>query len=428
MGAGQSIAELSNEAHRANDAGLYSEARRSFLEIVKLEPQRNAARVSAANMAMKAGNAELALGELNALLARRDLSQACIVVAKKNQAAAAEVVAMARAQRLENFSPVSPKRLERQAPQLSERSPQPSPRTPESIDHRLARQASEQKDAEARPRRWFFLAAVVLVACLAYAIQTEMLTLPTFTPGLVGDTLSTTAGSESKARGGKRNGGASRLRSPPTPAPPPVPPPPPSPPSPPPPIWAASRWPRRRHGAKPQATAVPEVNLRSHLLGLSEYFAIASSSAIAHLPSEFTELFPPGQLGLVTALALSAILMLGYCVLLSTARAARGRSVTKGGATDYAATLAGVVSDLSYDSPTPEHLWYHPVRLASHPRLPARLYPPCVDARCLRLSRAALQHENTHTKGTHSLFRLPRPCAHRRPRAGQPLDGPLHAT
>ena len=117
------------------------------------------------------------------------------------------------------------------------------------------------------------------------------------------------------------------------------------------------------------ATAVHEVNLRSHLLGLSEHFAIASSSAIAHLPSEFTELFPPGQLGLVTALALSAILMLGYCVLRSTARAARGRSVTKGGATDYAATLAGVVSDLSYDSPTPEHLWYHPVRLA--PQIPA---------------------------------------------------------
>ena len=351
MGASQSIAELSEEAHKANEAGLYTEARRNFLEIVKLEPHRNAARVSAANMAMKAGNAEVALGELNTLLARRDLSQACLIVAKKNQAAAAEAVAMARAQRLEKFSPVSPKRLEREASQLSERAPQ-ARNGLESIDHRLARLTREQqKDAEARPRRWFFLSAVVvLVACLAYAIQTEMPTLPTFVRGPVGDTLSTTSGSESKARGGRgwRRGGG-----------------------------AAAGPPGKHKGAKAMATVVHEVDLKSHPFGLSEYFANASSSAIAHfLPSEFTELSPPGQLGLIMAVALSVILMLGYCVLRSTARATRGRGVTKGGATDYAGTLAKVVTDLSFDSPPPEHLWYHPVRLAPHLRPPASVYPP----------------------------------------------------
>ena len=89
MGASQSIAELSKEAHKANEAGLYAEARRIFLEIVKLEPHRNTARVSAANMALKAGDAEVALRELNALLARGDMSQACIIVATRNQKAAA---------------------------------------------------------------------------------------------------------------------------------------------------------------------------------------------------------------------------------------------------------------------------------------------------------------------------------------------------
>ena len=124
------------------------------------------------------------------------------------------------------------------------------------------------------------------------------------------------------------------------------------------------------------ATVVHEVDLKSRPFGLSEYFANASSSAIAHLPSEFTELSPPGQLGLIMAVALSVILMLGYCVLRSTARATPGRGVTKGGATDYAGTLAKVVTDLSFDSPTPEHLWYHPVRLAPHLRPPASVYPP----------------------------------------------------
>ena len=375
MGASQSIAELSEEAHKANEAGLYTEARRNFLEIVKLEPHRNAARVSAANMAMKAGNAEVALGELNTLLARRDLSQACLIVAKKNQAAAAEAVAMARAQRLEKFSPVSPKRLEREASQLSERAPQ-ARNGLESIDHRLARLTREQqKDAEARPRRWFFLSAVVvLVACLAYAIQTEMPTLPTIVRGPVGDTLSTTSGSESKARGGRgwRRGGG-----------------------------AAAGPPGKHKGAKAMATVVHEVDLKSHPFGLSEYFANASSSAIAHLPSEFTELSPPGQLGLIMAVALSVILMLGYCVLRSTARATRGRGVTKGGATDYAGTLAKVVTDLSFDSPTPEHLWYHPVRLAPHLRPPASVYPPVV-TRYLRVLSSSNTRTPTHIARMHT--------------------------
>ena len=143
------------------------------------------------------------------------------------------------------------------------------------------------------------------------------------------------------------------------------------------------------------ATAVPEVNLRSYLLGLSEHFASGSSSAVAHLPSAFTELSPTGQLRLIVALALIVILMLGRCLLRSTAWAAQGRGVSKGGATDYAATLAEIVADLSYDSPTPEHLWYHPVRLAPHPRLPARLCPPCVDARC-PTAREHIRRAHTH--------------------------------
>ena len=372
MGATQSIAELSEEAHRANDAGLYVEARHRFLEIVKLEPRRNAARVSAANMAMKAGNAEVALEELNALLARKDLSQACLIVAKRNQAAAAKAVAMARAERLENFSPASPKRLEREASQLSERSPQ-AWNGLESIDRRLARLARQQKDAEARPRRWFFLSAVVvIVACLAYAYQTEVLTLPTFTRGLVGDTPSTTSGSESKTRGGR--GWRRRGRG------------------------AAAGPQGKRNVAKPTVTAVHEVNLRSHLLGLSEHFANASSSAIAHLPSEFTELSSPGQFGLIVALALSSILMLGYCVLRFATRATRGRDVSEDGGTDYANTLAKVVADLSYDSPTPEHLWYHPVRLAPHLHLPARVPAQCRRA-LLALAMCcppAREHAHTH--------------------------------
>ena len=385
MGASQSIAELSEEAHKANEAGLYNEARRNFLEIVKLEPHRNAAHLSAANMAMKAGNAEVALGELNTLLARRDLSQACLIVAKKNQAAAAEAVAMARAQRLEKFGLASPKRLEREASQLSERAPQ-APNGEESIDHRLARLTREQqKDAEARPRRWFSLSAVVvLVACLAYAIQTEMPTLPTILRGPVGDTLSTTSGSEPKARGGRgwRRGGG-----------------------------AAAGPPGKHKGAKAMATAGHEVDLKSHLLGLSEYFANASSSAIAHLPSEFTELSPPGLIGLIMAIALSVILMLGYCVLRSTARATRGRGVTKSGATD---TVTKVVTDLTYDSPTPEHLWYHPVRLAPHLRPPASVYPPVVTRYLRVLSSSNTEHQrtlHTCTYEGHTIYPPPVPIA-----------------
>ena len=211
MGANQSVAQLSEEAHTANKAGLYTEARRNFLEIVKLEPQRNAARVSAANMAMKAGNAELALGELNGLLARSDLSQSCRTVATKNQAAAAEAVGKARAHRLELlYHPALPRR-EEQAQRKGSELPNQAPQPAESIDHRLARECNAQimldsEHVEARPRRRFFLLAAVLVACLACATQTEMLAPPPSTRGLVGDTpSSTSAPSEPRARGGKLN-------------------------------------------------------------------------------------------------------------------------------------------------------------------------------------------------------------------------------
>ena len=250
MGASQSIAELSKEAHKANEAGLYAEARRIFLEIVKLEPHRNTARVSAANMALKAGDAEVALRELNALLARGDMSQACIIVATRNQKAAAAAVDKARAQRLDNFSPVSPKRLQREASQLSEREPQ-ARNSVESIDHRLTRLAREQKkDAKARLRWRFFLwAAILLAACYAYATQSEILALPSGLQGPVGGSLSTTSGSEPKARGGRgrrqRGGGA-----------------------------AAGPQSARKE-AKPMATAAHEIDWRSHLLGLSEHFALA---------------------------------------------------------------------------------------------------------------------------------------------------------
>ena len=331
MGASQSIAELSKEAHKANEAGLYAEARRIFLEIVKLEPHRNTARVSAANMALKAGDAEVALRELNALLARGDMSQACIIVAMRNQKAAAAAVDKARAQRLDDFSPVPPKRLQREASQLSEREPQ-ARNSVESIDHRLTRLAREQeKDAKARTRwRCFLCAAILLVACFAYATQSEILALPSSLQGPVGGSLSTTSGSEPKARGGRgrrqRGGGA-----------------------------AAGPQSARKE-AKPMATAAHEIDWRSHLLGLSEHFAIA------HFPSEFTQLSSSGQIGLILVI----VALLGCCARRSTTRAAGGRGGTKGGATDYANTLAEVVAELSYDSPTPEHLWYHPVRLVPH--------------------------------------------------------------
>ena len=332
MGASQSIAELSKEAHKANEAGLYAEARRIFLEIVKLEPHRNTARVSAANMALKAGDAEVALRELNALLARGDMSQACIIVAMRNQKAAAAAVDKARAQRLDNYSPVSPKRLQREASQLSEREPQ-ARNSVESIDHRLTRLAREQeKDAKARTRwRFFLCAAILLVACFAYATQSEILALPSSLQGPVGGSLSTTSGSEPKARGGRgrrqRGGGA-----------------------------AAGPQSARNVEATPVATAAHEIDWRSHLLGLSEHFAIA------HFPSEFTQLSSSGQIGLIMVI----VALLGCCARRSTTRAAGGRGGTKGGTTDYANTLAEVVADLSYDSPTPEHLWYHPVRLVPH--------------------------------------------------------------
>ena len=339
MGASQSIAELSKEAHKANEAGLYVEARRIFLEIIKLEPHRNTARVSAANMALKAGDAEVALRELNALLARGDMSQACIIVATRSQAAAAAAVDKARGQRLDNFSPVSPKRLQREAPQLSEREPQ-ARNSVESIDHRLTRLAREQeKDAKARPRwRFYFLwAAIVLVACFAYAIQSEILALPSSLQGAVGGSLSTTSGSEPEARGGRgrrQRGGR-----------------------------AAAGPQSARKGAKPMATAAHEIDWRSHLLGLSEHFANVSANAIAHFPSEFTQLSSSGQIGLIMVI----VALLGCCARRSTTRAAAGgRGGTKGGTTDYATALAEVVADLSYDSPTPEHLWYHPVRLVPH--------------------------------------------------------------
>jgi len=331
MGASQSIAELSKEAHKANEAGLYAEARRIFLEIVKLEPHRNTARVSAANMALKAGDAEVALRELNALLARGDMSQACIIVAMRNQKAAAAAVDKARAQRLDNFSPVPPKRLQREASQLSEREPQ-ARNSVESIDHRLTRLAREQeKDAKARTRwRFFLCAAILLVACFAYATQSEILALPSSLQGPVGGSLSTTSGSEPKARGGRgrrqRGGGA-----------------------------AAGPQSARKE-ARPMATAAHEIDWRSHLLGLSEHFAIA------HFPSEFTQLSSSGQIGLIMVI----VALLGCCARRSTTRAAGGRGGTKGGTTDYANTLAEVVADLSYDSPTPEHLWYHLVRLVPH--------------------------------------------------------------
>ena len=302
MGASQSIAELSKEAHKANEAGLYAEARRIFLEIVKLEPHRNTARVSAANMALKAGDAEVALRELNALLARGDMSQACIIVAMRNQKAAAAAVDKARAQRLDDFSPVPPKRLQREASQLSEREPQER-NSVESIDHQLTRLAREQeKDAKARTRwRCFLCAAILLVACFAYATQSEILALPSSLQGPVGPQ-------------------------------------------------------NARKEARPMATAAHEIDWRSHLLGLSEHFAIA------HFPSEFTQLSSSGQIGLIMVI----VALLGCCARRSTTRAAGGRGGTKGGATDYANTLAEVVAELSYDSPTPEHLWYHPVRLVPH--------------------------------------------------------------
>ena len=104
------------------------------------------------------------------------------------------------------------------------------------------------------------------------------------------------------------------------------------------------------------ATAAHEIDWRSHLLGLSEHFAIA------HFPSEFTQLSSSGQIGLIMVI----VALLGCCARRSTTRAAGGREGTKGGTTDYANTSAEVVADLSYDNPTPEHLWYHPVRLVPH--------------------------------------------------------------
>ena len=107
------------------------------------------------------------------------------------------------------------------------------------------------------------------------------------------------------------------------------------------------------------ATAAHEIDWRSHLLGLSEHFAIA------HFPSELTQLSSSGQIGLIMVIV-ALLGLLGCCARCSTARAAGGCGGTNGGTTDYANTLAEVVADLSYDSPTPEHLWYHPVRLVPH--------------------------------------------------------------
>ena len=153
------------------------------------------------------------------------------------------------------------------------------------------------------PLRWrFFLwAAILLDACIAYATQSEILALPSSLQGPVGPQ-------------------------------------------------------NARKEARPMATAAHEIDWRSHLLGLSEHFAIA------HFPSEFTQLSSSGQIGLIMVI----VALLGCCARRSTTRAAGGRGGTKGGTTDYANTLAEVVADLSYDSPTPEHLWYHPVRLVPH--------------------------------------------------------------
>ena len=181
--------------------------------------------------------------------------------------------------------------------------------------------------------RFFLSAAILLVACFAYATQSEILALPSSLQGPVGGSLSTTSGSEPAARGGlgrrQRGGGA-----------------------------AAGPQSARKE-AKPMATAAHEIDWRSHLLGLSEHFAIA------HFPSEFTQLSSSGQIGLIMVIV-ALLGLLGCCARRSTTRAAGGRGVTKGGTADYANTLAEVVADLSYDSPTPEHLWYHPVSLVPH--------------------------------------------------------------
>lgn len=113
-----------------------------------------------------------------------------------------------------------------------------------------------------------------------------------------------------------------------------------------------------------------QVNWRSHLIGLSEHLANASSSGFALSPSEFSELSPPAQLGLTMGVALSMVLMLGYCVLCS-----RGRGISPPRAPPRRRYSYSSDGHLSYESPTPEHLWYHPVRLSPH-HLPSHTHTP----------------------------------------------------
>ena len=117
-----------------------------------------------------------------------------------------------------------------------------------------ARRMADEDLLEARLLWRFFLsAAILLVACFAYATQSKILALPSSLQGPVAGSLPTTSGSEPAARGGRgrrqRGGGA-----------------------------AAGPQSARKE-ARPMATAAHEIDWRSHLLGLSEHFALA------HFPS-----------------------------------------------------------------------------------------------------------------------------------------------